>query len=59
MPGFTIGNPKYLGGLGGLGGFEPPPPGLMANYQKLCSPLWVYLHANSEILFPLEFVVWI
>jgi len=26
MPGCTIGNPKYLGGLGGLGGFESPPP---------------------------------
>jgi hypothetical protein len=23
--GFTIGNPKYLGGCGGLGGFELPP----------------------------------
>jgi len=25
--GFTINNPKYLGGLGGLNGFEPPPHG--------------------------------
>ncbi len=30
MFGFTIGNPKYPGGprgLGGIGGFEPPPLG--------------------------------
>jgi len=30
MPRFTIGNPKYLGGLGGFNGpsgFEPPPLG--------------------------------
>jgi len=25
--GFTISNPKYLGGLSGLGGFESPPLG--------------------------------
>jgi len=24
LPGFTIGNPKYLGGPSGLGGFELP-----------------------------------
>jgi len=26
LPEFTIGNPKYLGGLGGLGGSELSPP---------------------------------
>jgi hypothetical protein len=54
MARFTIGNPKYLGGLGspvGHGGFKPLTPGLMVDYQKHCSPLWVYLHANSQILF--------
>jgi hypothetical protein len=51
MHGFTIGNPKYLGGFGGpaaLGGSKPPPFGLMVDYQKLCSPLWAYFHANSQ-----------
>jgi len=32
---------------------------LMANEKKLCSPPEAYFHANSPILFPLEFVVWI
>ncbi len=26
LPGCTIGNPKYLGGLGGPNGFKLPPP---------------------------------
>jgi len=31
---------------------------LMADQQKLCSPLWASLHAHSQALFPLEFMVW-
>jgi len=27
LSGFTIGNPKYLGGLGSLGGSKSPPHG--------------------------------
>jgi hypothetical protein len=35
--GFTIGNPKYLGGSRGPGGFEPLPPGFDGRLAKIVS----------------------
>ncbi len=57
LPRFSIGNPKYIGGLKSPSGSKSPPLDLMVDQQKFSSPLWAPFHAHSHVLFPLEFVV--
>ncbi len=44
LPGFTIGNPKYLGGPSGLGGFELP---LLGSNGWLAKSLFTSLGISS------------
>ncbi len=50
-------NPKGLKGPSGLNGHDLPPPGSNGCPTKSCPPLWAFLYAYSQGLFPLEFVV--
>jgi hypothetical protein len=46
LPVLIIGNPKYLGSLGGLGGFEPPPPRSNGCLTKILSTSLGIMYAH-------------